>query len=46
MSTVTESYRSLSFLVRLHADNLLSVLTIVVALALGGEIGLLMMQAY
>lgn len=46
MSTVTESYRSLSFLVRLHGDKLLCVMATGVALALAGEIGLLLMQAY
>jgi hypothetical protein len=46
MSTVTASYRSLSFLVRLHGDKLVSVLTIAAALVLGGEIGMLLMQDY
>ena len=46
MATVTESYRSLSFLVRLHSDKLLCILTIGAALTIGGEIGMLLMQEY
>jgi hypothetical protein len=46
MAAVTESYRSLSFLVRLHGDKLLCVLTVGAALTIGGEIGMLLMQSY
>jgi hypothetical protein len=42
MQTMTEGYRSLALILELHADKLVSIGTIAVALALGAAVGTLL----